>query len=136
MDEGSSESPDARAGRPAATGNTVGEASGIRSFYRVAKSYPPTEDDYRTRKDRQGDPPAHVPEAVRRSWDALSAFDSEEGARRQARRFPRLGRFIVRYDIPPGAGVSFEQTLGPGHYDLRGDKFELHRYLADFVVEV
>jgi hypothetical protein len=125
-----------RAARPAATGDKVEHASGIRRFYRVVKSYPPTEDDDRTRKDRQGDPPEHVPDAVRRSWDALSAFDSEEGARRQGKRFPRLGRFIVRYDIPPDAGITYEQTLGPGHYDLRGDMTELHGYLADIVTEV
>jgi hypothetical protein len=108
----------------------------VRSFYRVAKNYPPMDQDYVTRQERDGDPPAHLSREIRRSWDALSAYDSEEGARRQAQRFPKLGRFIVRYDVPEGAGVTWEQTLGPGHYDLRGDKDELKRYLAPFVAEV
>ncbi len=34
------------------------------------------------------------------------------------------------------AGISFEEMLGPGHFDLRGDKQELHTYQADFVVAV
>ena len=114
----------------------MGDRPGVRSFYRVAKSYPPTGRDYLTRQDRQGDPPPNVPEAVRRSWDGLSAYDTEDGARRQARRFPRLGRYIVRYDIPPDASISYEPSLGPGHFDLRGDKDELHGYLADFVTDV
>jgi hypothetical protein len=108
----------------------------VRSFYRVAKSYPPTDEDYVTRQERDGDPPGHLSEEVRRSWDGLSAYDTVEGARRQARRFPRLGRFIVRYDIPEGSAVTWEQSLGPGHYDLRGDKDELKRCLTPFVADV
>ena len=107
-----------------------------RSFYRIAKSYPPGAHDYLTRQDRLGNPPKDAPEDIRRVWDALSAFDTEEGAPRQARRFPALGRFIVRYDIPPGAAVTYERTLGPGHDSFDGDRDEIHGYLADFVAEV
>lgn len=107
-----------------------------RSFYRVAKSYPPTDRDYLTRQDRQGNPPKDSPADVRRAWIALSAFDTLDGARRQARRFPRLGRYIVRYDVPPNASVTYEQTLGPGHYSLHGNRDELRGYLAEFVAEV
>jgi hypothetical protein len=42
----------------------------------------------------------------------------------------------VRYDIPPGTGIEWRKTFDPGHYDLKGDKTELHRYLADFDAEV
>lgn len=55
-----------------------------------------------------GDPPADASEEKKRSWDALSAFDSEEGARRQAKQYTHLGKFIVRYDIPEGAGIAWE----------------------------
>lgn len=73
---------------------------------------------------------------MRRSWDALSAFDTDEGTRRQARRVPRLGRYSIRNDIPSDCNIIVEQTLGPGHYDIRGDKHELHGYLADFVAHM
>jgi len=106
------------------------------SFYRVAKRFPPGDREYETRQERQGDPPADLPDEVKRSWDALSMFDSEEGARRAAERWPHLGRRIVRYDIPEGAGIAWEQSGLPGHYDVRGDKEVLKRCLADFVAEV
>jgi hypothetical protein len=72
----------------------------------------------------------------KRSWNALSAFDTEEGARRQAKMFTHLGKFIVRCDIPEGSGISWEQSGEAGHYDLRGDVKELKSYLADVVIDV
>lgn len=105
----------------------------MRSFYRIAKSYPPGDDEYLSLQERKGDPPVDASEDVKRSWSARSAFDDEDAARRMARKRPRLGALIVRYDIPMGAGIQWEKTLGPGHFDLRGDKEELKRYLSDFV---
>lgn len=61
---------------------------------------------------------------------------SEDTARAAARNATRdLGKFIVRYDIPAGSGISATATpnITPGHYDLRGDMDELKRYLANFV---
>lgn len=109
------------------------EVEQIRSFYRVAKRNPPADREYLTPFDKLGPPAADDPEEKRRSWDALSAFDSEEGARRQAIQYTHLGRRIARYDIPPGTGITWEQTGDEGHYDLRGDKDELKTYLVDVV---
>jgi hypothetical protein len=106
------------------------------SFFRVSKRYPPDDRSYMTPKDKLGEPPEDASEEKKRSWDALSAFDTEDGARQQARRFTHLGSFIVRYDIPEGAGITWEQSGEPGHYDLRGNATELKRYLADFVARV
>jgi hypothetical protein len=114
----------------------MAEGRRFRSFYRIAKSVPPTDADYRTQRDFRGDPPTDSSEEELWSWDAYSSFDTEAGARRQGRRIPRLGRYIVRYDILDGNGIEIRQTFGPGHYDLRGTKEELHRYLSDFVAEV
>jgi len=108
-----------------------------RSFYRVAKRYPPDDRAYLTPQDKLGDPPVDASFEKRRSWDALSAFDSDEGTRRQARQFTHLENKIVRYDIPAGAGITWEDTLDePGHIDLRGDRETLKRYLTDIVVDV
>jgi hypothetical protein len=50
----------------------------------------------------------------------------------------RLGRLIVRYDIPEDAGVTWSQTTrDSNHYDLFGVRQELRRYLAlDFRHEI
>ena len=47
-----------------------------------------------------------------------------------------FGTYIVRYEIPEGVGITWEETLEPGHYDLQGDKDVLKSCLADFVAEV
>jgi hypothetical protein len=107
----------------------------LTSFYRVSKRYPPDERSYLTAKDKLGEPPEDASEEKKRSWDALSAFDTEEGARRQAKMFTHLGSLIVRYDIPDGSGIRWEQLGESGHFDLRGDAEELKSYLADDVVD-
>jgi hypothetical protein len=81
------------------------EVSVMKSFYRITKFNPPTDADYQTRFDREGPAPENLPPQVRESWDALSAFDTSDGAIATARRFKRLGRYICRYEIP-NAGVS------------------------------
>ena len=50
----------------------------------------------------------------------------------------RRGNLIVRYDIPEGRGVTWEQgRRDPHHYDLYGDRDELRRYLVlDFRIDV
>jgi hypothetical protein len=72
------------------------EGRRVRSFYRLAKSYPPTDADYHTQRDFRGPPPLDSSEEELWSWDAYSAYDTEDGARRQGRRIPRLGWYIVR----------------------------------------
>ncbi len=114
----------------------TGATRPARTFYRVTKTNPPTDKDYVTRFERLGEPPADLPADVKRSWYAFSAFDSVEGAREQALQVRGIGRYIFRYDIPEGCGVTWEQTLGPGHYDLRGDKEVLKRCVTGFVSDV
>ena len=109
----------------------------VRSFFRVATAYPPPDADYLTARERGRTPALDASDQVRRSYDGLSAFDTEEAAKRIARRFKRLGTLIVRYDIPEGAGIGWEQSGGdPHHYDLFGDRKELKRYLSDEVARV
>lgn len=104
----------------------------VRSFYRAVKKYPPADRDYLTPRDRRGDPPEQFTEEQKRSWDALSAFDTEEGVRWQHALLPApgIGKYVVRYDIPEGSGVFWEETLEPGHYDLRGDFVAIRRNLS------
>jgi hypothetical protein len=123
-------------------GDVVSEPRIAISLYRIAKTYPPGDAEVLTAQERYGAPGEHIPEDVRRTWDALSAYDSEERAvkkievARSAKRRGRwLGDLVVRYDIPEGSGIRFNPSLGPGHYDIRGDVEELKRYLAaDYAV--
>lgn len=110
--------------------------SAVRSFYRAVKKYPPADREYLTPQEGRGDPPAHLTDEQKQSWDALSFFDTEEGVRQQAREVHGIGKFIVRYDIPEDAGMTWTASLGPGHYDIRGDKETLKRCLTDYVVPI
>lgn len=112
-------------------------AVNTRSFYRVAKARHPSDEEYLSPKELGRKPKKNATAEELWSQDALSSWDTEEGARNIGRMFPKAGHLIVRYDIPDGAGVTYEQTLEEGHYDLRGEKEELKGYLAlDFMAEV
>jgi hypothetical protein len=106
------------------------------TFYRIAKTNPPTEKDYVTPFERRGAPPTDASDEVRESWYAFSAFDSIEGARNQALQVRGIGKFIFRYEIPEGIGITWKQTLGPGHYDLWGDKEILKSCEVGYVCDV
>lgn len=81
------------------------EERAVKSFYRVTKSYPPTDADYQTRFDREGPAPSDLPPEIRESWDAYSAFDTPEGAIATVYlpvRYPRLRGYQVGADNCPG----------------------------------
>lgn len=40
----------------------------------------------------------------------LSVYETEEQARANARKFPRLGRYIAKLEIPAGAPITVEET--------------------------
>jgi hypothetical protein len=109
------------------------EGRSVRTFYRATKRNPPTDKDYVTRQERQGDPPPSVSDEIRESWDALSFYDSIEGIEQQIRRVPAIGRHIFRYDIPEGIGVTWKETSPPGHYDIRGNKERIKQCLVGYV---
>jgi hypothetical protein len=91
------------------------------TFYRVVKSDPPTEEDFRSHKAR-GIPLRRDTPELRRSWEGVSVYDAEEKAREAIARFPRIGQFIAEVRIAEGGPVTFEQTTDdPHHYDLWGE---------------
>lgn len=115
----------------------MSERRAIRSFYRIATAYPPPDDDYLTAHERGRRPRPDATEEERRSFNGLSAFDALEAARRQGRRFRRLGTLIVRYDIPIGSGIVWEQSgSDPHHFDLFGDREQLKQFIAADVLDV
>ena len=108
----------------------------VKTFYRVTKKNPPSDKDYVTPQERRGDPPESLSDEEKESWSAFSAYDTEDGARKQALQVPGIGKYIFRYEIPEGCGITWKQTLGPGHYDLRGDKDVLRSCEAGYVADV
>jgi hypothetical protein len=98
-----------------------------RTFYRIAKSDPPTPDDFKS-DEALGIPPRDADPETLRLHSGVSAFATETQARNKARAYPWLGRFIVRLEIPKGAPIAIERTLvSRGHHTLWGDPTDLLR---------
>lgn len=102
---------------------------------RAAERYPPADREYRTPASRGRKLPEGASEALRRSWDALSAWDTVNAAMEVARRSVSA-RYVVCFDIPDDCRVTYEPSGPPGHFDIRGDMEELKRYLSDVKVAV
>jgi hypothetical protein len=72
---------------------------------------------------------------VLRLWDGLSAFQTEAQARQKGRELPRLGRFIVRLELPDSTAIRAERTLdGEGHYTLWGEPSDFLRCVVSTVL--
>ena len=108
----------------------VSEQSAGRTFYRIAKQFPPGDDEYVTAREKYGDPDPSLPPAVQRSYDGYSFYNTIKGARGQAKRARgKLGLLILRYEVPADATITWDCD-DTGHCDLFGDKAELKRYLV------
>jgi hypothetical protein len=58
----------------------------------------------------------------RRLWDGISAFDTEDRARRKPLNFPFLGSDIWTLDIAEDGLIHYERTTrSRGHFTLWGD---------------
>ena len=95
-----------------------------RRFYRNVRSDPPTVADF-TSNEALGIPPRHPDPETLRLWDGLSAWATEAQARRNARRFPAIGRYIAAVRVEDHAPIRVERTRGPGHHTLWGEPAEL-----------
>jgi hypothetical protein len=94
-------------------------------LYRVVKTNPPTRSDFVSHYERGIPPPVRVPDAER-LMRGLSVFNRADLARQQARRFPRLGRFVAEMDIPDDGSIPVERTgAAEGHHTVWGTPEEL-----------
>lgn len=104
-----------------------------RAFYRLVRFVPPRATDYVStfeRYEAKGAFPARWTTEDYRISRGLSAFDSEQGARRQWVEVSSGHRYIVRYWLPVAEHRLYERTFKtPGHFTLYGGRAVLERYL-------
>lgn len=100
-------------------------------LYRIVQSDPPTISDL-TPNDRRGRSQRDLTPEETRLLSGISLYATEAQARRNAKKYPRLGRYIAVVSIPDEAPVRVERTRGPGHHTIWGDP----EYLLNCVVQV
>lgn len=105
-----------------------------RVFYRIVATDPPTLDDFTANQAKGKAPPNDDPLTLW-VWDGISVYATYAQARRKARDFPRLGRYISKLEIPEGAPLRVERTFrrSPGHHTVWGEPATLLRYLVAVV---
>lgn len=90
-------------------------------FYRVVKAAEPARDDFFSWVEKgkaipDGTPPDEIPR-----YQAVSVHITRMGAEAKARRWPRLGSYVVSIDLPEGEQLWWEQTGSDRtHYSIHG----------------
>jgi hypothetical protein len=97
------------------------------TLYHVVKSPRPTEDDFKSQKDRGI--PLRDPR-FRREYEGVSCCDTAATAKQLAETFKLLGQYIAQIDIPDASALTYEPTLWPGHWTIWGDGQEMLRYVV------
>jgi hypothetical protein len=88
------------------------------SLFRIVRTNPPTDEDFKSYIALGLRPPLSLSSEHLRQWEGISVFATESQARKQARRYPHLGRFIAECVIAVGADVEVRRTnpRSPGHH--------------------
>lgn len=98
---------------------------GVRTFYRLVETSPPTLRDFTSKAALGSRPPRDDPETVR-LWSGLSVYSTAAQVKRTARRRPRLGGFVATLALPMDGSVAWERTLGSdGHHTVWGEPASL-----------
>ena len=102
-------------------------------FYRIVRSDRPTILDFAPKGN--GDTMQPVARVEDRELETgISAYRTFAQARRKARSYPMLGRFIAKLEIPDDASVTWARTTNSsGHYTLWGEPPELLSYVVSVV---
>jgi hypothetical protein len=89
-------------------------------LYRIVKSNPPTLLDF-TSKLALGLVDADADPETKRLESGLSMYRTASQARKKARAFPFLGRYIAAVRVEASAGLRFERTTDSrGHHTVWG----------------
>jgi hypothetical protein len=104
-----------------------------RTFWRIVRTNPPAERDFLSHAALGRQLTRHDPDSVRLS-QGISVFATDAQARRNARRYPVFGRWLVEVRIPGDAHIHIERTRGgPGHHTLWGEAATLLAYVVRVV---
>jgi hypothetical protein len=92
-----------------------------RTFWRIVRTNPPTRQDFLSHAARGLPVRSQSPEVIRQS-EGVSAFTTEAQARRQARRYPQLGRWLAELRTGDTDELTVERSPGgAGHHTIWGD---------------
>jgi hypothetical protein len=94
-----------------------------RTLYRIVRTNPPTVSDFLS-DDALGRGSADESADVRRLRAGCSVFNTEAQARRRAKAFPLLGRYIAVLSIldDPDIQIKIERSPGTGHHTIWDDR--------------
>jgi hypothetical protein len=86
----------------------------VKSFYRVTKSFPPTEEDYQTRLERDGPPPDHLPPEVKESWTPIQRLIHQKAQLRWLAGSSASGGTFLATTYLKVSGSRGSRRLSPG----------------------
>lgn len=116
-------------------GSTAEDEGMRRTFFRIVRSDPPTEEDFLSPQALAVPLWDPDPEKLRMA-EGVSVFNTEIQARNKARAYPRKGRFLALLLIEEDGPITFERTgRDRGHHTLWGDPQEMLRRV-ERVIEV
>lgn len=96
-----------------------------RTFFRIVAANPPNEADFRSHQELGR--PLFDPKKAE-EWRGISVYGTLHQARKKARQYPSLGRYVAEMRIVPVAGISFKRTGHThSHYTLQGQRTEMVR---------
>src|SRR5713101_6790995 len=103
-----------------------------RSFYRIVHSARPSVADFASAEALGSQPPNDEPETLR-LWGGISVYDTLSRAAAKSRRYPWLGAFVAKLDVPDEADVRAERTTkSRGHHTV----WAAPEFLLSLLVEV
>jgi hypothetical protein len=119
--------------RPGTAALKISGAAPVPVLYRIVHTNPPTLDDFRPNLSKCL-PPRGPELGDLTLWAGLSTYATLHQAERAALRYPRLGAYVGRLEIPDElANLVVRQTLGPGHHTLMGCGETCLRLVADVI---
>jgi hypothetical protein len=104
-------------------------------LYRIIRTQHPSWSDFLSNQVRD-QPRRDVELREPLEWTGPSTFDTEQGARAAAQRFPALGRYIAELAIPDGTSALIYRSGGPGHWTVVGGPGVLLGYVVAPILRV
>jgi hypothetical protein len=99
----------------------------VAKFYRIAKSNPPTVEDFKSYAERGKEKPSSS--LSQRRWEGVSMWTDPERARNLALKKKGLGAYLAEVDLPDS--VEREQQGHPKHFEVYGAAVDLLACVVD-----